>query len=556
MVVKAGAGTIADMKKKLLDAVTPDLGKAVESYTTLVSKANEFNNALGNNRARIIELQQAMGETLPMISRLGGDIGDVGDTMSKIAESSRRSVIANSEDVAKLYAATKVLGVDAKVVADDFLDVGVGIEQIPKHIEASMQYVQSIGGNTVQVFKSVEQNMSQLNRYQFEGGVQGLTKMAAQASMLRFNMNETFQLAEKVLTPEGAIETASAFQRLGVSVGALADPFALMNQSINDPSGLQDSLVSVAKQFTYFDEKTKTFKINPQGVLTLKEMQQQTGVSAAEMTKLGLAAAEAEKRMSEISPSITFKNEEDKQYLSNISKMSENGKYQVEVTDEKGKQSFKDLADVTQDEMDKLIQRQKDQPKTLEEVARSQMDLTKIANADLQSIKDRTLMSVITSGGILKVGEDIRTLVSSVGGKGSSSETGTVRGIREKYTEPFSDKILNVLMQMKDGKMPAAKDMKELMDGLKGGVTAAGVATTESIRKGSKEAKPLMLSNPGRYLAEGGEKFGEQGTNFINKIGGNFGGNNYGATPIDPNTSQTQTLTGQQPVQPRQTNKT
>jgi hypothetical protein len=104
--------------------------------------------------------------------------------------------------------------------------------------------------------------------------------MAAQASMLRFDMNQTFQLADKVLSPEKAIEVAAAFQRLGVAAGTLVDPFALMNASINDPGALQDSLVDVARQFTYFDEKTKTFKINPQGVLTLKELQTQTGVSA------------------------------------------------------------------------------------------------------------------------------------------------------------------------------------------------------------------------------------------------------------------------------------
>ena len=109
----------------------------------------------------------------------------------------------------------------------------------------------------------VSAKMDLMNRFNFQDGVLGLTKMAAQASMLRFDMSNTFALAEKVLSPEGAIETAAAFQRLGVSAGALADPFQLMNQSINDPSGLQDSLANISKQFTYFDDKTKTFKINP-----------------------------------------------------------------------------------------------------------------------------------------------------------------------------------------------------------------------------------------------------------------------------------------------------
>ena len=65
---------------------------------------------------------------------------------------------------------------------------------------------------------------------------------------------------------------------MGVSIGNLTDPFALMNDSINDPGALQDSLIKATKQFTQFDEKTKTFKINPQGILTLKAMSEETGI--------------------------------------------------------------------------------------------------------------------------------------------------------------------------------------------------------------------------------------------------------------------------------------
>jgi hypothetical protein len=86
--------------------------------------------------------------------------------------------------------------------------------------------------------KDVSANMEKMNRYQFDGGVAGLAKMAAQASMLRFDMAQTFSFADRMLTPENAINMASAFQRLGVTAGNLVDPFVLMNESINDPTGV------------------------------------------------------------------------------------------------------------------------------------------------------------------------------------------------------------------------------------------------------------------------------------------------------------------------------
>ena len=48
-------------------------------------------------------------------------------------------------------------------------------------------------------------------------------------------------------------------------------------------------------------------------------MEKQTGVSAAEMSKMGLAAAEMDQRLSAVNlAGLSFVNEEDKQYLSNI----------------------------------------------------------------------------------------------------------------------------------------------------------------------------------------------------------------------------------------------
>jgi hypothetical protein len=211
-------------------------------------------------------------------------------------------------------------------------------------------------------------------------------------------MSQTFSLAERVLNPERAIEVASAFQRLGVSAGNLADPFQLMNQSINDPSGLQDSLAKISQQFTYFDEKTKTFKINPQGVLTLKAMEEQTGVSARELSKMGLAAAEVGKRVSEISPEIKFKNEEDKQYLTNIARMGDKGKYEVELEDG----TKKELSQLNQKEFDKLIEQQKTSPKTLEDIAKEQMTLSAKVLNDVRAIKDAVVYGSASSKTLLE----------------------------------------------------------------------------------------------------------------------------------------------------------
>jgi hypothetical protein len=424
-----------------------DLANAVASLTT---SSAEVNRTFGQSRQRIVEIQTALADTVPGITRLGGSITDVQKTISEIAEASNRNVLATTTQTERLYAASRVTGESVKTLVSDFTDVGVGLTQATNQIEKSVNYIQSIGGNTQQVFKIVTANMEQLNRFQFEGGVEGLTKMAAQASMLRFNMNETFRLADRVLTPEGAVETAAAFQRLGVAVGGLGDPFQLMNESINDPSGLQDSLANVAKQFTYFDEKTKSFKINPQGVLTLKELEKQTGVSASEMSKLGLAAKEADQRISAINAAGLNVKEEDRTLLANIARMGDGGQYEIEVKNAEGKAYYEKLTNLTQDQLDATLKQQKEGPKTLEDIARAQMNYSEVLVSDVKAIKDKIIYGISSPRAGLEGLEGIGRLVTNAF-TGELSKAGKPEDYR-KITDTAIDDIKGLVKDLKSGK--------------------------------------------------------------------------------------------------------
>lgn len=443
-----------------INLLVNELGQTLGS---VISTSTQLNKTFLQGRERIEEMQYAIAEGIPGVMRLGGEISDVGKTIGEIAQASRRNVIANTESVEKLYAATQLFeGQSAKRLTDIFANIGISFDKIGKNLEESISYVQSIGGNASDVMTDVFENTERLNQFNFANGVQGLTKMAAQASMLRFDMRETFNLAEEALNPERAVELSSAFQRLGVMSGTLSDPFQLMNQSINDPEGLQNSIVQMTKQFTYFDEKTKSFKINPQGMLTLREIQKQTGLNAQELSKMGLAAAEVDKRLSQISPKITFDNEEDKQYLSNIASMNDQGEYTVNLKDEKGEEYNKRLADVTQEEMNKLIEEQKKGEKPLEELARDQLSASQLILNDVRAIKNSLLGGLVTTPQIVKSAENVRQFVTTASGVASKRDSGilpvkTVRGygkegidLLSKFAEDISSGNKSTLDALKD----------------------------------------------------------------------------------------------------------
>ena len=403
-----------EYRKNGLVAFFNDITRAI---TDLDVYGGAINRAFGETRQRIGDIKTALADATPRIDRLGGDLASAQQAIQDIALATKRNVIATTEQTEKLYAAFKVTGVEIRSLVDGFEDVGVGVGQMSKQIENSVQYIQSIGANTKQVFGVVTNNMDQLNRYQFEGGVQGLTKMAAQASLLRFDMRETFNLADNLYKPERAIEVASAFQRLGLAVGDLADPFRLMNDSINNPQGIQDSLVNVAKQFTYLDSQTKTFKITPEGVLRLKELQEQTGVNANEMMKLGLAAKEADARLSAISSIGLNVKEEDKQLLSNISRMGDGGEYEISVKDSAtGERRWEKLTSVSQQQLEATLKEQKEGPKSLEDIARSQLDYSEMVAGDVRAIYHGFMYGFASNQTINKEVEGGRRLTDAITG--------------------------------------------------------------------------------------------------------------------------------------------
>jgi hypothetical protein len=236
-----------------------------------------------------------------------------------------------------------------------------------------------------------------------------------------------------------AIEAASAFQRLGVAVGSLGDPLQLLNQSLNDPSGIQDSLIEISKQFTYFDDKTKSFKVSQEGILRFKELEQTTGISAAEMSKLGVAALEVDKRLSQISPSIKFENEEDKQYLANIARMGDGGEYEVEIKNAQGDEQIKKLSEVTQTELNKLIDEQKQGEKSIEELTRDQMTLQEVVAADVAAIRTSITGGVVTAPTLQSLNEEIRKLTEGVGNDITSNPNIQTKEVREEVDRIFSD---------------------------------------------------------------------------------------------------------------------
>jgi len=471
-----------DFLNSIKDTLTPDI---VGAFDEMAEGANRLNTTFTQNRQRIQELMQVVADAVPGITKLGGDINDVFRTLEDVSKATSKNVAASADDAAKLFAASKILETSVENIVSKFADAGVQFSQIGPQLEKSIGYIQSIGGNASQIMGDVRMNMSKLNEYNFSEGVVGLTKMAAQASMLRFDMGQAFTLADKAMSPEGAIDLASAFQRMGVAVGDLTDPFQLMYKSLNDPGGLQDSLVNMTKNYTEFDEKTKSFKMNPAGIMQLKEIASQAGLSYGELSKMALASANLDRTLKQISPTIKFEKEDDRKLLANMATMGKS-EYEVNITDEKGKTETKKLSELSQTQVDLLLQQQKEkQNLSLEDVQRNQLGTQKLMLADLGAIRDKVQYGLVSTDVVRREAEGFRRFASNITNSIEKNipKTDSIRG---EATE-ILNKMSTIATNIGEGKgsKTAAQDFKNLEDQLEniakksGGVLQKIIADAE-----------------------------------------------------------------------------
>ena len=429
---------------------------------------NNINKSFGDSRLRAVEFSNAISDSASSLVRVGASLDDIDSTIISISEGARRNVIETTDTITEIYAAAQLIGqqADPARLVENFQAAGYEISQVGETVAESIGYVQSLGLNSRKIMQDVVNSMEYMNRFNFSDGVVGLTKMAAQASMLRFDMATTAKFADSVMNPQGAIEMASAFQRLGVMAGDLVDPFVLMDKSINDPAGLQDSLINLTKQFTMFDEKTQSFKIAPGAQRQIKEIAEAAGMTAAEFTKTALSAADMDRRLGQINLGINA-TEEEKMLVANMAKMGTGafkGDYVVQIKDDEGKDQTKRLSDLQSQEFQKLREIQESAPKTVEDIQRSQLGVLETIQRDFAALPIQIGYAIGGQSAIIRgaeatkrIGDDIASALYSKGVLGSGEDS-------RKFFEAVGDDFQDLLVKAAQGDTKALEGVTKRLD--------------------------------------------------------------------------------------------
>jgi hypothetical protein len=359
-----------------------------KAATDLDKKSSDIVKTLGTGFERSIELQRTLTLSIPQFVAMGLKADDSSALYESLIKKFNTNLKLTDGQLVDLAATAKVTGVGADELARNFRDVGFSIDSVGDNMLEVAKIANQAGVTVASVAGAVSKNIEKLNLFNFDNGVKGLAKMAAQSSRLGIDMDKIFAKAEDLLNPEKAIDFSASLQRLGVTSSELLDPLRAMDLAQNDPTELTNQIGKLGKEFVRFNEENKKFEILPGSKRRMREVAETLGMSASEFSKMAINASSFDEKLKKIkfSPDVS---DDDRELVATMAQFSKEGVAQVKVKtfDETGKltgeEKLVDVSKLTVDQISSLKAEQALQGESMEKIAINQLSEISKTNAIL-----------------------------------------------------------------------------------------------------------------------------------------------------------------------------
>lgn len=229
--------------------------------------------------------------------------------------------IMGDEQTIKFTANFEKFGLDANAAADMFTEMfndsaskGIVLEQYSKNFLDNIELAQ---------------------KYTFEDGVDGLKRMAEQATALKWDMQQTASFADKVNSVEGSIKASAKLSVLGGSFAQFSNPMGMLYESLNDMEGLQDRMVSMFGNLGRWDSHKQQMEISAFNRMRIRAASEAMGISYDK----ALTSINAQGRRNEVNRQLGNRgdlNDEVRELILNSAQIDrETGKAYVTINGEK-----------------------------------------------------------------------------------------------------------------------------------------------------------------------------------------------------------------------------
>jgi len=468
------------------------------------------------------DVRRSILNASPVLLKLGYGMEQLTGYYTNMIEKSGRWNIQNTEALERSAAVSRAFVGDLSKMAEiqsNIEKVGLGAVDAADAIEKMGIESTSLGLRAKKTTDDVNKNISTINAYGFKNGIEGLAKMSRIATEFRMDMAETFKIADKVLSPEGAIDLSANLQVIGGILGDFNDPLKLMYMATNNVEGLQTALVEAAGTLATFNNEQGRFEITGINLRRAKAMAQELGVSYDELAKGAIASAERVQASTALMSTGLQMNKEDREFITNIAQM-EGGEMVIKLPDSVAERLKLDvgsaipLSQMTDSLKQELIKNREDFKKQDSmSIAQDQLTLTEQIDRNVMaitsSIKVRMAQALKSDFENVNLGTQLEMLSANLGVK--VEELGTLSKLNiVPDMEKWVSTVRGLLISDSTEKQRQGNQMvKDALEKAKDVQVAERKSQMEIRHVHEYNASPTLLDNIGRFIARSPETWDE-----------------------------------------------
>lgn len=340
-----------DILKGFLAGAVNQVNQFYKDQTVLLEEVNKKTGLTGQLSK---DFREEITNANPRLLQLGISFGDLSNAAIKLVDQTGKFNLINQQtferagEVAAAYVGTLegLVG-----MYPEFEKVGIGAADASEAIAGAGKRSLELGLSSQKVTKDLSAQLGKLNEYGFRNGVRGLEEMVRKSLEFRMNMDNVYQIAEKVFEPDKAIELAANLQVLGGAIGDFNDPLRLMYMATNNVEGLQDALIGAAGSLATYNQEQGRFEITGVNLRRAKAMATELGMSLSDLSKTAIASAERASATGALLARGLTLDDDQKRFITNLAQMK-GGEMVIELQSERLKEAFGNVSQISLDNLD------------------------------------------------------------------------------------------------------------------------------------------------------------------------------------------------------------
>lgn len=326
--IKGGFSNIINLTKSFL-----------EPWGRVSQAASNYSKAIGGSAESMAKLRR---QTIDFVERnnIGKRFNASAEDLIKMQEqynSSLGRAVSLTDSQKENMAAMKAL---YKGNDGDIIKLTTGLENFGLDNDSAGKFVGNIFAESTakgiafeKYSKNFVDNLSIAQNYSFSNGLKGLQSMAEKATEIKFNMQQTAQIAEKLSTVEGSVKASAELSVLGGRFASIANPMSMLNESLNDMEGLQDRIIQMITGMGRWDSTKGMIDVSAMNKRLIRQAANAIGANYSDL----MTSANAIGRRNEIKTQMKGLGftDEMQEYIQNVGQLDENGKAYVNINGQK-----------------------------------------------------------------------------------------------------------------------------------------------------------------------------------------------------------------------------